>query len=266
METAGSRNPLTIDRIRPAYQQVAVQLRELIASGETKPGERLPNEADLAKSFGVSRTTIREALRVLTSEGLIETSRGITGGSFVKRLDPAHVSDFLRNGLSVLVGTDAIQVADVLDARIALEVPAARWAAERHTEEELAVLERTCHLPHVNDGAVEVLVDHTEFHMALLNASHSKLLTALAGPVFDVLMDLTQKRNPASPMIADSDDAHQRIVDSIRRRDPNGAAGAMEEHLASIANAWRTKLSADELATQPPVRRRRKSAVPPPKA
>lgn len=263
MATPGSRNPLTIDRIRPAYEQVAVQLRELMAAGETKPGERLPNEADLAKSFGVSRTTIREALRVLTSEGLIETSRGITGGSFVKRLDPAHVSEFLRNGLSVLVGTDAIQVADVLDARVALEVPAARWAAERCTEEELAVLEQVSHTPHVKHGAVAILVDHTEFHMALLNASHSKLLTALARPVFDVLMDLTQKRNLASPMTGDADDAHQRIVDGIRRRDADGAAAAMEEHLASIAGAWRTQLSGNGPAAARPVRQRRKSAAPP---
>lgn len=261
MVTAGTPNPLTIDRIRPAYEQVAVQLRELIASGQTKPGERLPTEADLAKSFGVSRTTIREALRVLTSEGLIETSRGITGGSFVKRLDPAHVSEFLRNRLSVLVGTDGIEVADVLDARIALEVPAARWAAERRTDDEVAALERASHIPHVKSAAVGVVIGNTEFHLALLDASHSKLLTALARPVFDVLMDLTQRRNLSSPITADSDDAHPRIVDAIRRRDPDGAAAAMEEHLASIADAWRTQLSTDELAAQRPARRRRKSAA-----
>lgn len=262
MATPGSPNPLTIDRIRPAYEQVADQLRQLIASGAPKPGERLPNEADLAKSFGVSRTTIREALRVLTSEGLIETSRGITGGSFVKRLDPAHVSEFLRNGLSVLVGTDGLQVADVLDARIALEVPAARWAAERRTKEELAALQRASHQPHVADGVVGVLTDHTGFHLALLDASHSKLLAALARPVFDVLMDLTQKRDLSSPMTTGSDDAHQLIVDAIRRRDPDGAARAMEDHLASIADAWRTQLNTDRLAARRPARRRVKSASP----
>jgi len=259
---AGSRNPLTVDRIRPAYEQVAVQLRELIASGQTKPGERLPTEADLAKSFGVSRTTIREALRVLTSEGLIETSRGITGGSFVKRLDPAHVSEFLRNGLSVLVGTDGIQVADVLDARVALEVPAARWAAERRTNEELAQLERASQIPHVKNGAVGIHIDHSVFHLTLLDISHSKLLAALGRPVFEVLIDLTQKRNVTSPLTADTDDAHQRIVEAIRHRDPDAAAAAMEEHLASIADAWRTQLSAERLGAQRPARRPRKPAPP----
>lgn len=259
---AGSRNPLTIDRIRPAYEQVAVQLREVIASGQTKPGERLPTEADLAKSFGVSRTTIREALRVLTSEGLIETSRGTTGGSFVKRLDPAHVSEFLRNGLSVLVSTDGIQVADVLDARLALEVPAARWAAERRTDAELAVLDRASHIRHVKNGDVGVHLEHTVFHLALLDVSHSKLLAALGRPVFEVLMDLMQKRNMTAPLTADTDDAHQRIVDAIRRRDPDGAAAAMEEHLASVADAWRTQLSGDGLGAQRPPRGRRKSAPP----
>jgi GntR family transcriptional regulator, transcriptional repressor for pyruvate dehydrogenase complex len=260
--TAGSRNPLTIDRIRPAYEQVAVQLRELIAAGQTKPGERLPTEADLAKSFGVSRTTVREALRVLTSEGLIETSRGITGGSFVKRLDAAHVSEFLRSGLSVLVGTDGIQIADVLEARLALEVPAARWAAERRTEDELAALERAIHTPHVKKGAVGVLIDGTMFHLALLDSSHSKLLAALARPVFEVLMELTQKRNLTSPLTVDTDDAHRRIVDAIRRSDSDGAAAAMEQHLASIADAWHKHLSADVLGGQRPAGGRGKSAPP----
>ncbi|MGH3039100.1 MAG: FadR/GntR family transcriptional regulator, partial [Gaiellaceae bacterium] len=74
---------MPVRRVRKAYEQVNDQLRELIVSGELAPGERLPNEAVLAREFGVSRATVREALRILTAQNLIRTTKGAGGGSYV---------------------------------------------------------------------------------------------------------------------------------------------------------------------------------------
>src|ERR1700716_910080 len=79
---------LRVQRIRPAYRQVADELRRQIIAGLLPAGHRLPNEPELSRAFGVSRSTVREALRVLASQHLIETLRGGRGGSFVAAPDP----------------------------------------------------------------------------------------------------------------------------------------------------------------------------------
>src|SRR5919206_988469 len=86
-----------VQRVRKAYEQVADQLRELITSGELAPGQRLPSEAALAVQFGVSRATIREALRVLLTQNLIRTTKGAHGGSFVNLPTVDHISAFLSS-------------------------------------------------------------------------------------------------------------------------------------------------------------------------
>ena len=73
---------LRVNRVQPAYQQVADQLRDRILDGSVAAGDRLPTEVELSEIFGVSRSTVREALRVLASRGLIRTTRGTTGGTF----------------------------------------------------------------------------------------------------------------------------------------------------------------------------------------
>ena len=88
-----------VQPVLSAYRQVADQLRALIVTGQIRPGERLPSEASLANLFGVSRGTVREALRELSAQALVETSRGAAGGSFVTQPDPESVSEFLESPL-----------------------------------------------------------------------------------------------------------------------------------------------------------------------
>src|SRR3954468_11719481 len=103
---AGARAALAVSRLQPAYQQVADQLRALIISGELVAGDRLPPEGELGASFGVSRSTVREALRSLASQGLIETTRGTTGGTFVTRIKPAAVTSYLETSIGLMSGTE----------------------------------------------------------------------------------------------------------------------------------------------------------------
>lgn len=134
-----STPPLTVGRLRPAYEQVAAQISDLILQGALAPGERLPAESELAATFGVSRGTVREALRALASRNLVHAVRGANGGTFVGRSDPAALSEYLQTGVGLLSGT-AIKVKELLEARQHLEVPAARLAAERRPEADMTEL------------------------------------------------------------------------------------------------------------------------------
>jgi len=86
---------MKVERIRKAYEQVADQLMTMINSGELKPGDRLPSEAELAADFGVSRTTVREALRILATRNLIHTRKGMAGGHFIVEPTVGSISEFL---------------------------------------------------------------------------------------------------------------------------------------------------------------------------
>jgi GntR family transcriptional repressor for pyruvate dehydrogenase complex len=135
-----SRQALSVKRIRPAYEQVAEQLRELILNGTLSPGDQLPVEAELSAVFGVSRSTVREALRMLSSQSLIYTARGVTGGTFVAETSPDAISDFLETSIGLLSGSHEITADELLEARDLLEVPAARLAALRRTDEHLEAM------------------------------------------------------------------------------------------------------------------------------
>src|SRR5438094_8326155 len=101
----------------PAYQQLADELREQITSGRLRPGERLPPEPELCVRTGVSRSTVREALRLLASQHLIVTTRGVTGGSFVAHPDAGQLADGLATGISLLTATAGVGLADLLELR-----------------------------------------------------------------------------------------------------------------------------------------------------
>ena len=88
---------LPLRRVRKGYEQVADQLRELIVTGELPQGGRLPTETVLARDLGVSRTTVREALRLLAAQGLIRTSKGQTGGSYVTLPTVDHISESISS-------------------------------------------------------------------------------------------------------------------------------------------------------------------------
>lgn len=133
-------SPLAVSRIRPAYEQVAAQISDLILQGALVPGERLPAESELATTFGVSRGTVREALRALASRDLVHAVRGANGGTFVGRSDPSALSEYLQTGIGRLSGTDAITVEELSRQDNFSRCPAARLAAERRTEADVTKL------------------------------------------------------------------------------------------------------------------------------
>jgi len=232
IESIGLR--LALNPIRPAYEQVVEQLRNLVINGDLRPGERLPSEADLAALFGVGRSTVREALRLLSSQGLVITRRGATGGTFVVSPDRDTICKYLEASLGLLAGPHRPGTDDLLEARMVLERPASRLAAIRHDDVQLSRIKDTISTgPVANEDMFQ-----SHFHVAVLEASGNAMLEVMTRPVFDVLR--TRMIRSAAPVefwdrVVDD---HRRILGAIAARDGDEAELAMQEHLLYLSPVY----------------------------
>jgi DNA-binding FadR family transcriptional regulator len=232
-----------VQRVRKAYEQVADQLRELIVSGEITPGHRLPNEAALSVQFGVSRATVREALRVLATQNLIRTTKGATGGSFVILPTADHISDFLSSNISLLSQTETVSLDEFLELREFLEVPAARLAARRHSDEEAEGLQAAIPEAHGDLDTQEQFIHNKDFHSRVVLASGNTLLSIAAQPIFSVLQT-NLSRSTLGRRFHDQINAdHRAIAAAISAGDEDAAGAEMHRHLTYLRpfyeKAWR---------------------------
>lgn len=204
---------------------VATQIRDLIRGEKLKPADKLPNEHELTRLFGVSRPTVREAVKLLASQNVVEIMRG--RGTFVSRT-PGISSDPL--GLD-LVSSGNIG-ASLIEARWIVEPTVARLAAERSGPSDVESLERrVADMERALDRREQWREAELGFHRAVAQASRNPVIMRLL-PVINEAILKTLRRAPATP--ADHRqalDEHRRILDAIRRRDPTGARRAMRKHL-----------------------------------
>lgn len=238
MSPSRPERTLAVQRIQPAYHQVADQLRSLILGGELAPGFRLPNETDLSAQFGVSRSTVREALRVLSSQGLLVTARGVTGGSFVAHPEPEQITRYLEASLGLLSGSNEVSVHDLLAVREMLEAPAAELAAMRRTDAQLDALRRTIERERTIHSGSESYEQHRRFHQTILDMSGNALLPVLARPLF-VTLRTRFLRDKAPPRFwSEVADDHDIVYERIAAGDGAGAREQMCAHLASLARTY----------------------------
>jgi DNA-binding FadR family transcriptional regulator len=234
----------SLHRIGPAYEQVQAQLRRAVMSGELADGTRLPTEADLAVTFGVSRATVREALRGLAAEGLIVTTKGPTGGSFVAQPSLSQVSDKLQTGLSLIARSNDVTLRDFHDLRRFLEVSAARLAAENRTDEDVERLSAA--MPSQKRGAKpdqSVSFEHAkDFHSTLVRCAHNPLLTLATDPVLTITQTRLDREKLTASFHTTSEAHHRKILQSVIAGDGDAAAVAMEKHLEFVhkhySRAW----------------------------
>lgn len=227
-----------VTRVRKAYEQVYDQLRELIMRGELGRGERLPNEIVLAREFGVSRGTVREALRALAAHNLIRTVKGASGGSFVTLPTVDHISAFLQANISLLSESNDVTLPEFLETRELLEVFAARMCAQRRSEIDLERLRATILDDPVRLNAQQRFLYNEEFHTAVLDGCRNTLLRIAAQPIFSVLQtNLSREATPASFAKRINGD-HRAILAAIENGDDEGAAGEMQRHLAYLSRTY----------------------------
>lgn len=218
----------------PAYQELADALRARIITGELEPGDQLPVEPELCAEYAVSRSTVREALRVLSSQGLVVTTRGVTGGTFVAHPDGEQISDYLETSLGLLVRSDAgISVRSLLEVRSFLEVPAAGLAAEHRTEEQLESLRAKLIDPRAVDAA-EIGPTNIGFHTLLLEASRNPLLTVVTQPVFRMINRRFARDDSPRRFWSKVFNDHREIFYYVEAGDAEGAREATSEHLGRL--------------------------------
>ncbi|HUN34617.1 MAG TPA: FadR/GntR family transcriptional regulator [Trebonia sp.] len=209
------------------------QIRDLMRDGQLRPGDRLPPERELCERFGVSRVTMREALRMLESASLVEIRVGARGGAFVTAPSSSRVGE----GLADLLTLSVIGAADVTEVRMILEAGIVPLVCERATEEDLAALEKICERSEAALRAGEYSMDMSlEFHTAVAQATHNPALVMLVesfrGPI---LMSLQQAKDAAPEMGTLGTKEHEEFIEAVRRRDADEASRIMREHLARTA-------------------------------
>jgi DNA-binding FadR family transcriptional regulator len=232
-----------VRRVRKAYEQVADELRRLIVSGELPAGRRLPAEAAIAERFGVSRATVREALRVLATQDLIRTAKGAGGGSFVTTPTVDHISEFLSSSISLLTQSEDVSLDEFLEARELLEVPAAALAARRSDEHDLVALRAAIPEEPLRLEVDEQFAHNKRFHAALVDASGNTMLRIAAQPVFSVLQ-LNLSRSALGQRFHQTiNHDHRAIAAAVEAGDEAAAAEEMRKHLAYLRpmyeRAWR---------------------------
>lgn len=239
----GGSDAPPVKRVRKAYEQVYDQLRELIVRGELKQGERLPGEIVLARQFGVSRGTVREALRALAAHNLVRTAKGATGGTFVTLPTVDHISGFLRANIALLSEANDVTLEEFLEVRRLLEVFAARQCALRRTDDDIERLRESVVQPN-GLGVEEQFLHNRDFHGALLDGAGNTLLRIAAQPIFSILQTNLSREAVSAEFAQRVDSDHRAILQAIERGDGDAAATEMDGHLRYLSLTYKSMWTA----------------------
>lgn len=220
----------------------------MILDGRRSADRRLPTEAELCEKFGVSRSTVREALRMLASQGLVTTSRGVKGGTRIARLRHQDVGDMLKVGLTLLARTDGCSVAELMEAREFLEIPAARVAAERRLPEQLEAMRTALARSSGGTDARRIFEINRAFHSAILDATGNRLLIVMTEPLFSILQTRFLRDKATAQFWVDVATEHEAIFRAVEAGDGDAASEAMATHLARLRATY---VRIDALAVGP---------------
>jgi len=211
--------------IAAAYEVVAEQIRRSIYFGKYKVDSKLPSERVLAQQLGVSRTTLREGIRVLEAQGFLESRRGVAGGLIVHlpQEEPERLKRRLRDHVDIFE--------EMVEFRLVVECAASRLAALRRTEEDLTQLRRALDVMHLAEGLPQFRTADHAFHLAIADAARNRSLQKAIQDAriskftfIDVL--------PSSELmyLAQRND-HSQILSAIQMANPQEAEEAMAAHI-----------------------------------
>src|ERR1700691_5822367 len=217
-----------------AYEVVTERIRRAIHIGSYLPGDKLPPERTLAQQLGVSRTTVREAIRVLEGEGYVVSRRGASGGILV--LDQAENEERIRP----LLTEKLPEIEETFDYRIAVEGAAARLAADRRTDEDLAILRDAYEVMRADRETLRFRAADNVFHLAIADAARNRLMRqaiedARAAMWVGIDRLITQ-------VFTNANRHHKHILDAIADRDPDAAQKAVVDHLEHARRDLRRSL------------------------
>ena len=243
----GSR-PNARRAIRAASEQVAVEIQHYIQEEGLGPDDFLGREEDLAAEFGVSRPTLREALRLLASGNLIRASKGPGGGIFVARTAEEGMSRSLSDAIAMMLETGTVTLDELLDARLLLEVPLAGLAAYQPDDQTIARLREIVEREAAAgpDDREAYTTSDMEIHRTLAAAGGNRMIGALTDWIFEVLQpSLVEVLEPAIVQSAILEH-HQALLAAVERGDPARAERTMKDHLLYLQDVLRMVRETDD--------------------
>jgi GntR family transcriptional regulator, transcriptional repressor for pyruvate dehydrogenase complex len=221
----------TIRRNAVAHEAIAT-IKAMIVRGDLRAGQRLPAERELAAQLGVSRPSLREAIRALITLNILESRHG--EGTFVSSLEP----DLLAEPIDFVMQVDDGGIAAVFEARHVLEAGIAALAAERATDLELAELEDYVSAGRAKLDDPEAFIEHDiEFHDRLRRAARSPVLSSMLGSISTLAVEMRRRTAQSQAVRARAHADHARMVKTLKARDPEAARLAMIAHLEHVRRA-----------------------------
>lgn len=228
---------------RKTGETVASHIRRRIATGELEVGDRLPTEDELTESFGIARTTLREALRILESQGLIQIRRGRGGGATVTMPD----LDRLAEPLAVILQLRNTTTGDLDEARLLIEPVIAGWLATHHTDDDIAALRVA-----VSDAAAAAEVNDqaafgraaARFHATIMERGRNETLSVISQLLHKLTIDryTTGARRADQTLMRRAVRSYRRLTDLIEDGDAEKASSHWEKQMR-----WVTAESADDV-------------------
>lgn len=214
------------------FEQVAEQIEKRILGGELHSGDRLPTERDLAEQFHVSRTAVREAMKILAQKGLVDMRPG--RGTIV--IDGAREAMQDSIGLVMKLKLGEVGGSDnLVEVRTILETEIAALAAARATDKEIAAMHQAVRKmdESLNDADAFIAADN-RFHEALAQATQNTLIFILINSIVNLLSEQRKQIFEVEGGPQRGQLHHKRILESIINRDPEAARAAMRSHLRQV--------------------------------
>lgn len=225
-------------------QRAAQQIAELIIAGELRKGDRLPAERELSERLGVSRTVVREAIKLLKSAGMIRVRPGV--GSFVTE----PTVNILEGPLRFLAGSRSSVIEDLLQVRDLLEPPVAALAAQNANSEHIDLMEQALvELEENVDNMNRYVEADNAFHTALANATQNSVLQLILQSVVDLLQEGRRLAVQSPGAAQRANHFHRLILKAVREGDVNAAREAMSQHMEQAKGEIRTSLYGNRSAT-----------------
>lgn len=240
-------------RVPKTAELIAKQIRNMIIRGELSDGDMIPPEAHLIAEFEVSRPTIREAVRILESEGLVAVARGARGGCRVSAPNYSMVA----RAAGIALQAKGVTIGDLYEMRTMIEPPAARLVAERNSVAAVPVLrEHIEQEKKLMGDRPNTAIAIAEFHRLMIefagNETMNMMWQALYGLVAEHLQ-LAQRREPILEPTAMERrlrfgfKSHSKLVDLIEARDGPGAETHWREHMVAAGKSWLSHVGSDSL-------------------
>jgi DNA-binding FadR family transcriptional regulator len=211
------------------YEEIVAKIKDMVEKGRFKSGDQLPVERELAEVFRVSRSSVREALRSLESQGFIESRQG--DGTYIA----SQPVESLVSPLASVILTEKDDQMDLFEMRRMIEPDLAYLAAERATEEEIAMMEKVLALQEEQIARGEFGTDvDRNFHYIMVRAAKNKAILRITDNIIDLLAESREQYLQVEGRPQKSILRHREVLEAIRARDPERAERCMLEHLVDI--------------------------------